>query len=261
VFNNIYLDKFTVYDYLSTDNELVSHVPHTILYKTGGDIFNMLNLHGKVYVKPRAGTKGIGVVSISLEGGRIAFRYREANNNMEKFFDRPSECREYIEQLFTPNSYVIQQSVEVLTYEGRVTDFRLMIQKDSKGIYVCKGITARIGAPGSVVSNVYSGGDSVWGRDLLKKMLNFTEHETFSMLESMKSFGLKICSALAEMGVQYGDLGFDIGIDKNLRLWLIEINSLCPDPKAALTVNDIELYKDLLSTPLFYARFLSGFRE
>jgi len=64
---------------------------------------------------------------------------------------------------------------------------------------------------------------------------------------------------LDEYGLNCGTLGLDIGVDLEEKIWLIEINNRDPDPSIALNVHDLQLYYELKTGPLFYAKFLAGF--
>lgn len=45
-----------------------------------------------------------------------------------------------------------------------------------------------------------------------------------------------------------------------MNLWLIEMNNRDPDPTIALDINNVQLYYDLKTNPLFYAKSLAGFK-
>lgn len=259
MFNNYYLNKYEMYNWLSTDPNLGRHLPHTVLYKSGRDVFDMLKLYGKTFVKPIAGFQGIGIVKISSQNGSISVRYRQNKSNMEKHVYNSNEAEELMGELFTPEKYIVQQPIDLLTYEDKVIDFRLVIHKDVYGMFVCKAIIGRIGAAGSIVSNVSSGGKAMQAVDLFKYVLNFSDAEAIALTEEMTSFGLAVCKALIDRGINYGNLGLDIGVDKNRHPWLIEINSRRPDPTIAMDVKDKKLYNELLSGQLFYAKFLAKF--
>lgn len=260
VFNNFFTDKYKMHNLLSRNPAFLHHLPDTILYKSPQDIFNMLEKHGIIYVKSISGQCGKKVCRISKDkDGRIGIRYRFKKSNAEDFVENSSNGIESIEKFFITNEYIVQQNIDLMTYEGRPFDFRHMIQKDDTGKWVSKGIIGRIAAQGSVVSNISNGGKAMWASELLKRAFNLSDAETAQAINEMTSLGLSICNELDNSGILYGDLGIDIGIDKNKRIWIIEINSRGPDPYIAMSIKDKKLYKNLLSTPLLYAKYLAGF--
>lgn len=262
LFNNFFIGKYKMHKLLSRNPAFVPYLPDTILYNSSQDIFNMLEKYSQVYVKSISGQCGKKVARINRdEDGRIAIRYRQKKNNAEDFVEDSSDGREAIEKFFIPNRYIVQQGLDLMTYEGRPFDFRHVIQKDDTGEWVSKGVIGRIAAPGSVVSNISNGGKAMLGAELLKKVLNMSDAKASDMVNDMVYLGSSICNELDKSGILYGDLGIDIGIDRNKKMWIIEINSRGPDPYIAMSINDKALYKELLSTPLLYAKYLSGFSK
>lgn len=260
MFNNYYLDKYEMYEWLSTNPYMAKHLPYTVLYKSSQDVFDMLKSYTKVYVKPVSGFKGYGVVKISLEDGKASISYRENGSNIDMHIDDPNESKEYMEKLFTSSdgssNYIIQQPIDLISYENRVIDFRAVMQKDDSGSFVCKAVIGRIGAADSVVSNISNGGKAMPAADLLRKALNLSDTETIAIEKEISSFGLQVCNTLADRGINYGNLGLDIGVDKKGCLWLIEINSRRPHPTVSLSVKETKMR---ISNPLFYAKYLAGF--
>jgi len=87
------------------------------------------------------------------------------------------------------------------------------------------------------------------------------ENITFQQWAEIGYVVLKSCEQLEQTGFRYGNLGFDIAIDTNNHIWIIEINNIYPDHTIALDANDPLLYKTVMTTPLLYAKWLSGFCE
>lgn len=258
IFNSFYLNKYELYLSLSTDPYMKDHLAKTILYRSSQDVFDMMEKFGKVIVKPIAGFKGIGVTRINYEGNKAAVRYRKDDMNAEEFYENDKELRERFNVLFVPDKYIVQQHIDLLTYENGVIDFRLVMQKDDRGEWVCKTIIGRIGDCNSIVSNISNGARAMIAADVFKDILNLPQAE--EMERMLLETGFKICDRLCNLGINYGNLGLDVGIDTNMHPWLIEVNSRRPDNRVAMRINDKELYLDICSGPLLYAKFLAGFK-
>lgn len=261
IFNNYYLDKYQQYRNLSTHSCMKEYLPKTILYNSIQDVFDMLGSFGNIIVKPAAGFQGIGVICICRENGKITVRYRKDGRNVEEYFEDEKGLGSRFEALFIPGQYIVQKHIDLLTYENGVIDFRLVMQKDVHGRWICKTIVGRIGDSGSIVSNISNGAMAMTASNLFKNVLNMHDEQAEKLEEMLRSTGLKICDALSSLGINYGNLGLDIGIDRNLNPWLIEVNSRRPDPTIAMDIKDKKLYHDICSGPLFYAKFLSGFGQ
>lgn len=259
IFNSFYLDKYELYQSFLSDTYMKGHLPETVLYKSGKDIFEMLQKYKEVIVKPIAGFHGIGVACISPENSGIAIRYRKDGMNIEEHYEKNEGLNGRFGSLFVPEKYIVQQRIDLLTHDGSVMDFRLVMQKGSSGKWICRTIVGRIGDSGSVVSNVSNGARPVAAFDLFINVLNFPYDKAREMEEMLRKTGFEICDRLCSLGINYGNLGLDIGIDNSFHPYLLEVNSRRPDPLIAMGINDRKLYRDIYSGPLLYARFLALF--
>lgn len=259
VFNNYTFGKWEMYRWFSEEIDILPNLPHTILYKSYQDMYDMLQKYGVLYVKPIWGMKGHGVVRIIKENDKIVFKYRKDDENINISSENKTEVEKTIEKLFKPGEYIIQQGLDMIEYNGGVVDFRCVMQKNHARQWVCNAIVARAGAKGSVVSNISSGGGALPALELVKEVFSITEREVFSIKEKIISLCMKVCRSLDEYGINYCTLGLDIGIDKKKNIWLIEVNNRSPHPAIALRVNEILSYYTILASPLHYAKSLAGF--
>ncbi len=259
VFNNQYFSKWRMYKLLSTSNIAGTHLPYTIFYTSCNDVMNMLKKFDKVYIKPASGFKGHGVVQASMNGDSIVLRYRDMRENHEIVLNNADEACAYMDKYFAGRVNIVQQGIELLRHDGKVVDFRCVVQKNQWNKWECMAVFGRCGEMGSVISNISSGGTVFCVEELLKKVL-FSSHEHAKKVrESIEQLAVKICDELDQCGINCGFLGLDIGIDVYGYLWLIEINNRDPCLLYALDVNDKELYFRLKVQPLYYAKYLAGF--
>lgn len=259
LFNGRYFDKWEMYEWYSREKNIAEHLPHTILLRSSRDIMYMLEKHKEVYVKPKWGMKGHGVVKISLSGQDIIFEFRKDKKNNRITAGTWPEAEVEIKKLFTPSDYIIQQGIDLLRSESGVIDLRVVMQKSHGDEWLCSAMVARIGAKESVVSNISSGGRGSEPGEILKEVLHLNRREISLFREEIIEFCLDVCMALDEFGIRCGTLGIDLGIDKQGKIWLIEINHRSPHPAIVLLIDDINSYNTIISSPLYYAKFLAGF--
>lgn len=259
VFNNYSLGKWDMYKWLSQEPDIMPHLPYTKIYESKQDIHDMLQKYGVVYVKPIWGMKGFGVIKVYLENNAVMFQYRKDDKNVDITADNTEEMHKIMDKLFKPGEHIVQQGLDLIKYNGGVVDFRCVMQKNDAREWVCNAIVARIGARGSIVSNISSGGEALPEVEVIGKILSSSERETFILKERIISLCIKVCRALDVYGINYGTLGLDIGMDKDKNIWLIEVNNRRPHPAIAMRVNDIQSYYTILASPLYYAKSLAGF--
>lgn len=261
IFNNHYFSKWEMYQWFSKNTEIDPRIPYTRLYQAHQDVLDVLDKFKKIYIKPVLGLRGRKIVQVSLENKAFVFKYRERGENCQATLENLSEVSEFMQKRFNKGRYLIQQAIELLEYEGGIVDFRCVMQKNQVNSWECKAIIGRQGDKNSVVSNISSGGKAFQVLDILAKVIPSSEHNLFILKEKMETFAVDICKALDEYGINCGTLGIDLGVDTQYRLWLIEINNRDPDPTIALDIDDEQLYYNLKTNILSYAKALAGFRE
>ena len=221
----------------------------------------MLEKFPQIYIKPVLGLQGRGIVRMSMEKTILILKYRESGMNRIVTFEDPGKAAEYIGQRFRHGRYLIQQAVDLLEYKGQLIDFRCVVQKNQSNAWVCQAIIGRSGVKDSIVSNISSGGAASTAANILRKVIPASEANIEDLMAKIAAFAITVSNKLDEYGINCGTLGLDIGIDRKERLWLIEINNRDPDPGIALDIHDTQLYYTLKTGPLFYAKFLAGFKE
>jgi glutathione synthase/RimK-type ligase-like ATP-grasp enzyme len=259
IFSNYSFDKWDMHSWFSVEPEITPFLPETRVYKSKEDVADMIEKYKVIYVKPSFGMKGFGVIRISKEDEKISFQYRENDENKKILTKTNEEFEKTLMDLLEYNKFIIQQGLELISFDGGIVDFRCVMQKNESCKWICNGIVARVGAQESVVSNISSGGAALPALELIRDALDISESEIFALKERIISLCTKACRALDEYGFNFGSLGLDIGIDKNKNIWLIEINNRKPHPAIALRANDIPMYYTILNGPLHYAKGLAGF--
>ena len=83
--------------------------------------------------------------------------------------------------------------------------------------------------------------------------------EAFKKYKEMERLAILCCKALERKGLHLAYVGMDVGMDDNKNLWIIEVNNRNPDMTIALDAEDKQLYYQIKSAPLYYAKWLTGF--
>jgi hypothetical protein len=72
---------------------------------------------------------------------------------------------------------------------------------------------------------------------------------------------LEVVQNIEQCGVHCGNLGIDIAVDNQKKMWIIEVNNLNPSPLFALDINDRPLFYQIKLMNMLYAKRLAGFPE
>ncbi|ADU29710.1 YheC/YheD family protein [Evansella cellulosilytica] len=221
-FNPGFFDKSKIYDILIQLDEVNHLLPKTISAPTQDEIIAFIHEQEHVYMKPKNGSLGVGIHQITYDPNS-SFYYCRFRDNTRNRLRRYSSLLHLLKTQFKQgyDQYVIQQGISLMKYQNNPIDFRVHTNKDEKGIWRMSAIAAKIAGPGSVTTHVKSGGhikliEEIWeDLDLNKSLLNNIKHTA-----------LRLSSAIDKKTDGYiGEIGFDIGVDEQERIWMFEANS------------------------------------
>ncbi|WP_077211712.1 YheC/YheD family protein [Bacillus dakarensis] len=259
IFNYPTFHKWEMYEWLQREPSLRNTLPKTALCNKPRDILRFLKTYKRAYLKPIGGTFAKGIIEITVSENVIHLRYQKRKKTIHHLIDNRKDLIKFLRKLLQKNTYIMQEAIELLTIDGQIIDFRQIYLKNQKGLWQEAGLFARYGKAGSAVSNITSGGKARFGEMALMEM--FPEDMAKDLLEQITNLCRLASSCLEEHLIQCGNLGFDFAIDKNQKLWIIEINNEDPDHRIALVSNRKDLLYYTRLQNMLYTKFLSGFNS
>jgi hypothetical protein len=252
VFNSRTFNKWELWEWLSQDPSLREHLPYTAKLTKIKDLDIILDTFGSVYLKRIESQQATGMFMVWKSEQGYHFVDRDRN---ETFISTP-EAFEFIENLRCQD-YIIQQAVPMRS-EGRLVDFRVIMQKDRSQQWTCSGILARFGAKDSISTNFREAGQLKLGKAALEQVFQLTEQEAVDIEQKMKEICLQACSKIDQFGL-FGDVGFDVVVDPNRKIWILEINK-CHDLQMPIYVpGNYPMFRQVMTKPIEFAKSLAGF--
>lgn len=251
-------NKLTKTRVLVGSQAIRTHIPPT--RKMNKDIlYEMLQKHHMVYIKPCCGSLGQGVMRIEKTsrnkddgdtgGEQIEYSY-QAGTDICKFSNYDVAYRSIVSRTHK-KPYLVQQGIRLLVYEGRPFDIRVMVQRNSKRQWEATGIVGRVAHPLKVVTNGSQGGSIYPVEELLKAYTN-TE-KCSALIRAMKDIGVKSARQLSTSYPGLQEIGVDIALDRRLKPWILEVNT-APDPCPFTKLNDTRMIKRIVKYAQAYGR-------
>ncbi|GAA3401679.1 YheC/YheD family protein [Paenibacillus hodogayensis] len=225
IFNWSFFDKSDVYTLLDVDKEAMKHVPESHLNPSPERVREMLEKHRFVYLKPTAGSLGIGIYRLTYHPQRGYFvRFRKGGKNALYRFPQFSSLMNLINaRSGRLRNYVVQQGIRLIEIDSCPIDFRFHLHKNGQNQWVVAGIGAKKAGKGSVTTHVKNGGQIMTPEQVLDRVFG---SKADAILTNAKQVTVKLAESLEKHSRHLlGELGFDIGIDQNEQIWMFEANS------------------------------------
>ena len=219
---------------LQNDPILRHHVPETVWFSEK-ELSRMLDTYSTVYVKPDIGRKGIGIVRLKRLNSSTCELSSEKGSKRLSFSKAVKELRS---QFDPRKSYLIQQGIDLATYQKCPFHIRLVMQKP-KNRWRLSLTSALVGKHERVVVTNVSQGNREFSVEhvLLRNDQKLNPFATFRELIDISHQTANVLASKLPLLV----VGLDMGIDKNGEIWFIEANTK-PDCVGMREFNDAKSY-------------------
>ncbi|RXT04808.1 YheC/YheD family protein [Ammoniphilus sp. CFH 90114] len=258
MFNPTFFNKWSIHQQLQDHSFASQHIPETFVGPSVTKVQSMLQNHRMVYLKPVAGSLGLGIMKIVYRPG--AGYFLSYHNNSQNVIRRYRTLAALL-QAHIPrsrlNTYLVQQGIQLIKYNGRPLDFRVHAHKNRENQWVIAAIAAKIAGQGSVTTHVRTGGTVVSGEDLIKQVF---QGQGANVERKLRETTVRMAEAIeSRLNQHIGELGFDIGIDERGHIWMFEANSR---PGRSIFKHNSFKEADKKSIRLIvdYSRYLANFK-
>lgn len=248
-------NKWIIHQYLHRNSAVRKYLPDTELVQKSSTVLDMLQKHRTCFFKPINGTGGRSILQIEKQAenvyqikGRTAERkiipvQKISADKLKKWIMRWKQV--------SKREFIVQQGIDIRLSDGRVHDFRLLIQKNGSGKWEVTGCAARVGALRSVTSNLHGGGKAVKLDTMLRQRFTSEEKQT-KVKNEMYRLAHLIVEDLEKKYRPMIELALDIAVDPSGHPWLLEINPK-PAREVFSQIGEPKIYHQAIRRPLEYA--------
>ncbi|MFD0692478.1 YheC/YheD family protein [Paenibacillus sp. GCM10027628] len=259
IFNEKYLDKTEVFEALRKDNSLHGYLPESYLFKNYQMLKSMSSRYPVLFLKPITGSLGKGIIRIRREAGdAYTCHFTNLGGVRKQSFPSLTSAFQALSGKLKTQRYQLQQGLDLISSDGRPVDFRALVQKGPLGQWAITSIVGRIAGTQHFVSNLARGGTlSTVKEALTKSSLGATSHTVASA--RLRKAALDIAKGIeTQIPNHFGELGIDLALDSQGKVWLIEVNSKpSKDDNTPLTT-EIKI-RPSVKQLVQYARYLAKF--
>jgi hypothetical protein len=255
--NGLLPDKWTINRLLSHDKYLQPYLPNTSLLESWQQLERWLEQSHQVIIKPRASSQGrcvLHIIDQHLGEAGITLNGRDAHNQpIHHRFTSFSQLKAWLAPFINHREFIIQSYYSLQSTQCFPYDVRALVQRTGTGHSKLTGMAVRQGLVGNVTSNLHGGGTSyAIAPYLCREFGNITAQQ---LITRLKKVVIRITRFLESRFSRILELGIDIGIDRDSRLWILEINAK-PGRKAFYTLDDKSTYRQSVSDLIAYASYV-----
>jgi len=241
-------NKWNISERLKEAKEFTNYLIPTEIIKDLETFYKYISSFHKVVFKPIDGRKGKGIYFIHKADEKYEVRKDSVSTTYTK-----EQLNDILIEKLSTETFIVQPYIHSITKSGQVFDFRLHVQKNGEGKWVITTIYPRIAPSGSIIANINNGGYTNYLDPFLQQ--EFKE-EAFNIKRMLEHFSLSLANHLDEIQMmKYGEvideIGIDIGLDENLKIWIYEVNWRPGCPPA------FYLELDVVVNSIRYAKFIA----
>lgn len=246
--------KWEVLVYLKRDPELRPYLPRTARLVRPRQAAEWLDRSKSIFLKPLSGSQGKGTAIVERTSGGFRIEARDGMNRpVSLLLHDLRELMLWLRSFTGKRGYLIQQYLELQSADGEAWDVRSLVQKNGRGIWELTGMAVRKGSPGSITSNIHGGGSAAEVLPFLERQ--FGRAQAAVIEERLRFLSGRIPPALEASNGRMAELGLDLGIDRNGRVWIIEVNTK-PGRSVFERLHQEEAGCRAARNPMAYARHL-----
>jgi len=226
-----YIDKWQMINVLKK-SPASFYLPPTEPY-TDASLFNLLQQHGALFIKPALGSLGrdifyIRYVRENKTKSHFALQKSEHPETVHTFWNQPS-LRQWLKKEGPSGSYIMQPDLELVRLDDRPLDFRVHLVREQPDRFRVVSTVARLGPVGQIVTNIARGGKMMPATLALEQLkISYPQWAHALRLKHLQAVAKEIVTAYMRTtdhpDMPLIELGVDLAVSKQGVIYLLEIN-------------------------------------
>ncbi len=233
--------KWLKHESLWGEPELREYLPETELFSPQAFI-QMIERYPVLFVKPDIGMQGQGVMKVTHEDDTYVIQ----TASQKLIYRDLKKAALKLKKLIGAERFLVQQGIDLIRINGSPVDFRALLHLKPNGKWRFFGIMGKVAAKNQFVTNHSSGGRPI----RLHQALGIPKENGAQWDMRIKKFSILIADAMKLHFPKITELGLDIAIDTNHKIWLLEANTKPQLSIIQISLEPAPVCSNLLFCPL-----------
>ncbi|MDQ0496143.1 YheC/YheD family endospore coat-associated protein [Paenibacillus brasilensis] len=248
--------KDHIHAILQEDPLLRIHLPKT-LQGNLSSIHTLMEQIGDVVIKPSSGSVGRGIMRLRRSHGHWTLQC--AHPAMPERWStlrlHGGELPLFLHKRLLHVPHIVQETIPLALCDDRPFDIRVTVQRGYGGVWGVTGMFAKIAPSHTFVSNVAQGGTARSLLEVLSQAQAVQTSNTARLMNELERLSLQIVHRLAQNLPRLADVGLDLGITQEGKVFFIECNGR--DQRYGFSQAGMNnVWKETYTQPMAYARWL-----
>jgi glutathione synthase/RimK-type ligase-like ATP-grasp enzyme len=218
-------DKWEKYSTLIKNKELEKHLPETMRFSTEKELWDFVDKYPSVILKPIIGSRGRKIFKVSaVESDKFEIHYL---NYRSEFIGRYNAYAYFKKNKAPRRTYLAQRYISLANIQGRPIDIRVIVQKQkNSNNWVVTGKVAKLAGQGFFVTNnqLSSGAVLPVAEAIKASNIHKADDNDEKLVSELERIALLATKTLEPLYQGHRIYGFDMGIDSDGHIWIIEAN-------------------------------------
>lgn len=246
-------NKYKMHQIMNENPKLRPYLPDTLK----GNVENlekMMKKYPQLILKPANGSLGGGIMKLTkdnLDTWHLQYPLARRKWAELTFND---DIPGIIKDAFTKKAYIIQEKIDLASYQDRPFDLRVVVQRNYTGSWVVAGILCKVSpTKEQFVTNISQGGSSLSFDSVLEGHPYLSYTETYQQISQLV---LTMAAHLEHYTEHIADIAFDIALNKAGHPYFIESNFRGRYGNVRYKGKRYEEWKAKHFNPIGYGRYL-----
>jgi hypothetical protein len=236
-------NKLGKYRFMKDSAQLSPHLPET-KRMTKSNFYDLLAKFGSVIIKPNGGSRGAGVVKVTVLGNAHYIIHKENKKITVKGKENVyAQLRKRIG--FRP--YIVQRAVNLATIHKRPFDIRVIVQRRrNTRKWDVTGELVKLAGKGYIVTNITRSKGKLLSIQTGIRKSSITGRSRETAISDIHRIARTAAQRLHLHYPWQRIFGLDIGLDQNGHVWIIEANK-APSMSHFLKIKNYGMYRHIMS--------------